>query len=160
MLLTLPLLAQAVEQIRVDIFLSIECPISNRYVPELNRLANTYQPRGIAFCAYFPEPGLTQIRLDQWAKDFAIQFPVVLDTKARQARSTGATLTPEAAIFKASRLLYRGRIDDRYVSWGKSRPEPSHRDLAETLDQLLAGKQPAPRFTKAWGCFIETGTHP
>ena len=152
--------AQAVEQIRVDIFLSIECPISNRYVPELNRLANTYQPRGIAFCAYFPEPGLSQSRLDQWANDFAIQFPVALDTDGKKAHSAGATLTPEAAIFKAAKLLYRGRIDDRYISWGKSRPQPSHRDLAQTLDQLLAGKQPAPRFTKAWGCFIETASHP
>ena len=160
MLLTLPLLAQAATQIRVELFLAVECPISNRYIPELNRLANTYRPKGIAFNAYFPEPGLTQSRLDQWAKDFAIHFPVALDSKAILARKSGATLTPEAAVFQAAKLLYRGRIDDRYVSWGKSRPEPTRRDLAETLDQLLAGRQPAPRFTKAWGCFIETGSHP
>ena len=160
MLLTLPLLAQAAGQIRVELFLAVECPISNRYVPELNRLADTYLSQGIAFIAYFPEPGLTQPRLDQWAKDFAIHFPVALDSNAIRARKSGATLTPEVAIYKAAQLVYRGRIDDRYVSWGKSRPQPSKRDLAETLDQLLAGKQPAPRFTKAWGCFIETGTHP
>ena len=57
MLLTLPLLAQAATQIRVELFLAVECPISNRYIPELNRLANIYRPKGIAFNAYFPEPG-------------------------------------------------------------------------------------------------------
>jgi hypothetical protein len=51
-------------------------------------------------------------------------------------------------------MLYRGRIDDRYVAFGKARPAPTRRDLEETLDALLEGKLPEPVTTTAIGCFI------
>jgi hypothetical protein len=155
MLLTLPLVLRAGDPIRLHLFLATECPISNRYVPELNRIANLYQPRGVQITAHFPEAGLTQQALDRWTKEFKAAFPAALDANARQARKLGAKITPEAVIQLGDRLLYRGRIDDRYVSWGKSRPEPQQYDVVETLDQLLEGKIPPPRLTKAWGCVIE-----
>jgi hypothetical protein len=160
MLLTLPLVLRANGPIRVELFLATACPISNRYIPEINRIARLYQPKGVSLKAYFPEPDLTQSALDQWARAYAPALSVHLDTSANKASKAGATLTPEAAVFQGNKLLYRGRIDDRYVSWGKSRPAPTRRDLVEVLDQLLTGKIPQPRFTKAWGCFIENGAHP
>ncbi len=154
MFLTLPLVLRAASRIRVEVFLATECPISNRYVPELNRIAGLYQPKGVEMIGYFPERGLAQARLDRWQQDFAPAFPVRRDELAKQARKAGATLTPEVAIF-GEKLIYRGRIDDRYVSWGKSRREPSRRDLIETLELLIGGKPVSPRFTKTWGCYIE-----
>lgn len=123
-------------------------------MPELNRIARLYQPKGAGMIGYFSERGLAQARLDRWQQDFAPAFPVRLDESARQARKAGVTLTPEVAVF-GEKLVYRGRIDDRYVSWGKSRAEPSRRDLIETLELLIEGKAVSPRFTKAWGCYIE-----
>ena len=155
MFLTLPLVLRAVAVIRVEVFVATECPISNRYVPELNRIAGLYLPQGVEMIAYFPEHGLTQDRLNQWQREFVPVFPVQLDVFAKHARKAGATLTPEVAVSHAGKLVYRGRIDDRYVSWGKSRPEPSRRDLVETLDVLIGGKPISPRFTKTWGCYIE-----
>ncbi len=134
--------------------MATECPISNRYVPELNRIASLYLPKGVEMTGYFPERGLVQARLDRWQQDFAPAFQVRLDETARYARKAGATLTPEVAVY-AEKLVYRGRIDDRYVSWGKSRREPARRDLVETLELLIQGKPVAPRFTKTWGCYIE-----
>lgn len=153
--MTLPLAARAGEGVEVEWFLAVECPISNRYVPELNRIVKLYQPKGVRFTAFFPEPALDQARLDRWAREFAAEFAVQLDAGGRQARQSGATVTPEAAIRRDGKWYYRGRIDDRYVGWGKARPEPTRRDVIETLDLLLAKQTPAPRFTKAWGCFIE-----
>lgn len=155
MILTLPLVLRAANAIRVEVFLAIECPISNRYVPELNRIAGRYLPKGVEMTGYFPERGLTQVRLDQWQREFAPAFPVQMDELAKRAHKAGATLTPEVVVVHRDKLVYRGRIDDRYVSWGKSRPEPSRRDLVETLDVLISGKQISPRFTKTWGCYIE-----
>lgn len=157
MLLTLPLALRAGETIRLDLFLATECPISNRYMPELNRIATDYKPRGVILNGYFPEPGLTPEALSNWVRNFSAGFPVGIDKQARHARNLSATLTPEAVIQVGTKLVYRGRIDDRYVSWGKSRPEPQRRDVVEVLDQLLANHIPTPRFTKAWGCFIEPG---
>ncbi len=152
-LLTLPLALSANQPIRVELFLATECPISNRYVPELNRLIAAYP--AIQFEAWFPEPKLTPDKLKKWVDSFNVKFKANLDLGGRRAAKSGATLTPEAVIYQGETLLYRGRIDDRYVGWGKSRPAPTQHDVAETLDLLLAGKTPAPRFTKSWGCYIE-----
>ena len=70
----------------------------------------------------------------------------------------GMTVTPEAAVFVAHpsgpRMVYRGRIDDRAVDFGRARPEPRTRDLADVLDALTAGRTLIPRTTTAVGCVI------
>ena len=70
-------------------------------------------------------------------------------------RRAGATITPEAAVFGAApEPLYLGRIDDRYVDFGKARPEATRHDLEQALDAVLDGRPvPEPR-TEAIGCFI------
>jgi len=52
------------------------------------------------------------------------------------------------------RMVYRGRIDDRYVDFGRSRPAPTTRDLRAVLQALAAGSTLTPRTTPAVGCFI------
>jgi len=162
--LALPLLGKS-QDVEVLLFLATECPISNRYVPELNRIAAQYLPRGMSFRVLLPEPGLTAAKAHAWAKDFSLTLPYALDTRQLHVRRAGATMTPEVAVFATrfttiepgkAHLVYRGRIDDRYVSWGKARAAPSRRDLCEVLDECLAGKTPALRTTRSWGCFIES----
>ncbi len=69
-------------------------------------------------------------------------------------KQTGVTVTPEVAVMSADqKLLYRGRIDDRYVEFGKDRPEPTVRDLERALDAILAGKPVPVRETQAVGCY-------
>jgi hypothetical protein len=53
-----------------------------------------------------------------------------------------------------ARLVYTGRIDDRYVSFGRKRAAPTTRDLERVLEALLAGEAVAPRTTPGIGCFI------
>ena len=64
-------------------------------------------------------------------------------------------MTPEVAIIAAGgKQVYRGRIDDRYIAFGKDRPQPTVRDLERSLDAIIAG-QPVPvARTQAIGCFI------
>ena len=38
------------------------------------------------------------------------------------------------------RLVYRGRIDDRYVDFGTARAAPTTRDLEQVLDAIVAGE--------------------
>ena len=80
----------------------------------------------------------------------------VIDHARRAVALSGATVTPEAAVWaEGSGLVYRGRIDDLYVDFGKQRVEPSQRDLREVLDAILSGEIPPFRSTKAIGCYIE-----
>jgi hypothetical protein len=58
------------------------------------------------------------------------------------------TTTPEAAVFRSNgdvlREVYRGRIDDRYLSIGQERPQPQQHDLEAAISAALAGK-PVPQ---------------
>ncbi len=73
----------------------------------------------------------------------------------------GATITPEAVVVDPhGRVLYRGRIDDRYVSLGLERPVATRRDLDEALTDITAGKAPRQATTLAVGCFIADFVQP
>jgi len=66
-----------------------------------------------------------------------------------------ARVTPEAAIFSArGELLYHGRIDNRYISFGKARNRPTRQDLEETLQTALAGRPFKEVATPAIGCSL------
>jgi hypothetical protein len=144
------------EGLEVLLFLATECPISNRYMPEIRRIYEAYAGRGVKFRILLPEPGLGAAQAADWAQNYGPELPWELDGAQREVKRAGATMTPEAAVFQAGRLVYRGRIDDRYVSWGKAAAEPAQRDLCAALDGGLAGKKLALRTTKSWGCYIES----
>jgi hypothetical protein len=87
--------------------------------------------------------------------DYLVPFPALLDMHQTLARQTGARSTPEAVILGPDgQELYRGRVDDRFVDFGKTRFHPTQDDLGDALDAILQGK-PAPHpVTKVLGCAI------
>ncbi len=60
-------------------------------------------------------------------------------------------------ISKDDAVVYRGRIDDTYTTFGKRRPEPTTRELRDALEAVIAGKKPKVTKTDSVGCriFIE-----
>jgi hypothetical protein len=87
-------------------------------------------------------------------KKFGYSLESTRDTAQALVKKAGATVTPEVAIMKGDQLLYRGRIDDRYVDFGKERPAPTKRDLEDALTAIVAGKSVALRETRAIGCIL------
>ena len=64
-------------------------------------------------------------------------------------------VTPEAAVFSADgRELYRGRIDNRMVDFGKERPAPTRRDLDDALASILNHKPVIDAIRPAVGCYL------
>jgi hypothetical protein len=64
-------------------------------------------------------------------------------------------VTPESVVFNARReIVYRGRIDDLYVDFGKSRPEPTTHELADAVEAVANGQPVRVGSTKAVGCYI------
>jgi hypothetical protein len=123
------------------IFVLPDCPVSNAYLPELNRLQREFAKRGVRFYLVYPDPDLAAASARKHALEYQVAFPGLLDPNHRLVRRAGATRAPEAAVFSAAgALLYRGRIDDRYVQYGKKRLQPSRRDLQEALGAALEGK--------------------
>jgi thiol-disulfide isomerase/thioredoxin len=139
----------------VLLFLATDCPLSNAYVPELNRINSTYAPRGVAFYAVQGDATVMVDEVHKHVKEFAYAFPYLLDAKESLAAFTGATTTPEAAVLSATGgLLYLGRIDNRVEDFGKQRVRITEFDLRDTLDAILDGRPIPHARTKAFGCAI------
>lgn len=139
----------------VLVFIATDCPISNAYAPELRRIETGCTARNVAFVLVYSEPDLTRENARRHAKEYGYACPWVLDPTRRLARRAGATVTPEAAVFAPDgRLLYRGRIDDAYVGYGKRRFRATRHDLRDVLDAVSSGRPMRLRTTMAVGCFI------
>ena len=139
----------------VLIFVSTECPVSNRYAPEIKRLYDQFTPQGVRFRLVYPNPLDDQAVITRHLQDYG--YPQIAERDRNHALVTlaGATITPEAAVFDArQRLIYRGRIDDRFVELGRERPSATQHDLRHALTALLAGTRAQPARTQAVGCFI------
>ena len=141
--------------VSVLIFSAHECPISNAYAAEINRLDDAYRPRGVRFFIVHVDPDLSRPAARQHAAEYRYRCPVLLDSRHALVRRFRATTTPEAFVLDArGRVLYHGRIDDRYADLGVRRPQPTVRDLRDALDAILSGRPVANRATAAVGCPI------
>jgi hypothetical protein len=141
-------LANAGTRVVVLIFAATDCPISNRYIPEIARLDRKLAAQGVAFWWVFPNPGDALAVVQKHAHDFSITTPTLIDTHQDLVRMAKVNVTPEAAVFAVDggtlREMYRGRIDDRYIAFGQEKPQAIHHDLEEAIDAVLSG-HPTPK---------------
>ena len=139
----------------VLVFLDPECPISNRYAPLLQRMARQFETRSVRFWLVYPDPDLSFAKILKHLKEYSYTVPALHDPKHVLVRKAKAQVTPEAAVFTSEgKLIYHGRIDDRYVDFGKERAAPTQHDLKDALEACLAGKSPPRETARAIGCYI------
>jgi AhpC/TSA family len=137
------------------LFVSVECPISNRYAPEVQRLHDKFAAQGVTFSLVYPNPIEPVAAIRRHLKDYSYPMRALRDPRHELVKVAGATITPEAVVVDPQgRVLYRGRIDDRYVSLGLERPVATRHDLDEALTDVISGKAPRQATTQAVGCFI------
>ncbi|MFM7051245.1 MAG: redoxin domain-containing protein [Planctomycetota bacterium] len=146
----------------VVVFVSHECPIANAMAPDLTRLAQAARARGVDFYAVHPATWATTDIARRHAQEFglAASITVLVDPSQRIARAFGATVTPEAAVYRRDgeggfRTLYLGRVSDLYAGIGRRRAQPTTNDLADAIDLSIAGRPVPEPYPKAIGCFIE-----
>jgi thiol-disulfide isomerase/thioredoxin len=139
-------------------FVTTDCPLSNGYAPEMNRIAQAYAPRGVLFYAVQGDTTIPDEEVRRHAREFEYRFPVLLDPRQVLATRTGATVTPEAVVLShEGAVLYLGRIDNKVEDFGKARVEATEFDLRDALDAVLAGRPVAHPRTHALGCAITNG---
>ena len=139
----------------VIFFTTTECPLSNGYIPEMNRLQKEYAARNVAFYAVEVDTTIADRDVRKHAKDFAIAYPVLIDKRQSLVRLTGATATPEVAVLSnKGAVLYLGRIDNRVEDFDQHRNVVTEHDLRDTLDAVLAGRAAPHATTKIVGCAI------
>jgi len=139
-------------------FVTTDCPVSNAYAPEMNRIEQAYAPRGVLFYAVQGDTTIPGEEVRRHAREYGYRFAALLDPRQSLARHTGATVTPEAVVLShQGAVMYLGRIDNRVEDFGKTRIEATEFDLRDALDAILAGRPvPHPR-TRALGCAITNG---
>ena len=146
-------------KVLVFVFVRTDCPIANRYAPELRRLYEAFAPRGVSFRLVYTEPNASGDSIRRHLDEHALTLTALRDPQHAFVKLVGARVTPEAAVFvpggAGARLVYHGRIDDQYAELGRMRPAPTTHDLQEALEAVLAGR-PVPRAqAPAVGCFID-----
>ena len=138
----------------VLVFLDTACPVATRYVPTLNKLHGDAQAHGVALYGVLSNPAITWQAGADFVDDFEIAFPVVLDSTGDLALRLGPRVMSESFVVStADRVVYRGRIDDRFAAVGKLRARISSHDLRSVVEAIAAGSQPEPYETEAVGCF-------
>ena len=139
----------------VFLFVSTDCPISNRYAPEIRRMAEEFSKSGVRFRVVYPDADTSPDAIRQHLKEFQLPPEPLRDPKHNLVGLGQIQVTPEAAVFLPDRrLVYHGRIDDRYADLGRERPEAAQHDLRDALQAILLGKPAPTAYARAVGCYI------
>ena len=150
-----PLESAASRKATVLLFVSTDCPVSNRYAPDVRKLHDTYAKDGVVFWLVYPNPADSVADIRDHLKSFSYPDVALRDPKHDLAKRAGATITPEAVVYGGKgNLTYRGRIDDRYSAVGIERASAARHDLQDAIAATIAGKPIKQRFTQAVGCYL------
>jgi thiol-disulfide isomerase/thioredoxin len=139
----------------VLVFVATDCPISNGYAPELQRIMAEHKADGVRFYLVYADPTTTAAAAKAHMATYGYHCSALLDPHGALAARVGATVTPEVAVIGAGgTVLYRGRVDDRYVAFGRKRPAATTHDLRDAISAVLAGRAVRVARTTAVGCPI------
>jgi hypothetical protein len=141
---------------RVFLFVRTDCPITNRYAPELQRIAAKFNGTQTDFWLVYPDATERAPSIEKHVEQYKFPGTALFDPKHQLVALAHAVVAPEAAVFDgAGKLTYHGRIDDRYADLGKSRPGgPQTHNLEEAIARTLNGKPVLPSETRAIGCSL------
>jgi len=148
-------LRAAGKQPAVLIFTTHDCPVANKMVPEIRRIAKAFEGKA-GFTLVYADPDSSPKTIAKHQADFGLgTIQSVHDGKHQLVRAVGATVTPEAVVvLPDGRIAYRGRINNFYEDFGKPRRVITQHDLRDALIAILDGK-PAPKPRgECIGCFI------
>ncbi len=138
-------------------FVGAECPLAKLYGTRLGDMAKRYGSQ-VAFVGVDSNQQDSIQEIAAYAQRHGIEFPILKDPGNAVADQFAAARTPEVFVLDRQRMVrYHGRVDDQYGfddGVGFQRPAPSRKDLAEAIDQLLAGKEVSVPSTTAIGCHI------
>lgn len=140
----------------VLIFSSNRCPTAKAYGGRMNALQRQYGSRGVQLVAInsndphlYPDESYPRM-IDRAAED-QYNFPYLVDDGQRVARAYGATCTFHVFVLdRERRVRYEGRFDDSRIA-----ASVTSSDLANALDDVLAGRDVRVASTRPFGCSLD-----
>jgi hypothetical protein len=141
-------------KVLVLIFVRRDCPISGRYAPTIQGISSEHQS-DTRFYLVFPDKSDSPAEIRSYLDSFRYSIPAVRDPQHVLVKLMHAEFTPEAAVLdRKGVLVYRGRIDDLYVSVGRARSVPTTHELEDAIEAVRAGHPPARADVAGIGCYI------
>jgi AhpC/TSA family len=142
-------------------FIASDCPISNRYLPEMQRIVSKFAAQHVVFWFVYPNVGETSEAVRRHEAAYGAESHILLDPHHKLVAITHAKVTPESAVLvpehagaETLRTVYRGRIDDRYLEIGRERPAATQHDLERAIVDVLQHRFVQPPDGSAVGCGI------
>ncbi len=133
----------------VLVFLSSECPCSDSYIEELNRLSIVFASRGVKFVGVHSNHNESFEKSQRYFANKKLNFSVIDDRNQKILEMLAAYKTPHAYIVRNRdrKVIYHGGV-------GSTRhAEPGMKLVLERA--LNQGESPDPAQTKTMGCMIE-----
>jgi hypothetical protein len=125
-------------------FLATDCPISNRYVPEIQRLEKEFADKPVAFWLVYPNATETDSKIVAHQASYGIEGATLAHPRPGIMALAHPTVTPESVVLVPEktgqgefRAGYVGRIDDRYLDIGRERPQATRHDLEAAIIAIL-----------------------
>lgn len=116
------------------------CPIARLSVPTFLSIRDDYESKNVEFLMLnsFIQDDIPRIQNE--AKEFNIDFPILKDADQSVARSLGVERTAEVFIVnpRTGEVVFRGPIDDS-LGYETQRVVTEHNYLRDALDTVLAG---------------------
>lgn len=144
-------------EVLVVIFMCNHCPYVQAVWRRLVELQKKFLDRNVRFVGINPNlhpdyPEENMENMKKYFKEYAMNFPYLLDETQRTARKYGAVCTPDIFVYdKGRRLRYHGRIDD---SW-QHVEDVTKEELAEAIEVLLKGEKPSENQYPSMGCSVK-----
>ena len=138
----------------VLIFVRTDCPISNRYAPEIQRLSSEHAHSAEFFLVYVDKKESADT-IRKHDEEFRYNLVALRDIQHSLVKQSSAQITPEAAVFDVTRrLIYHGRIDNLYENFSHARQSATTHELEDAIRSAISGKPLASASSPAVGCYI------
>jgi hypothetical protein len=140
----------------VILFVSSDCPVSNGYAPDIQRICEDARTSGGSCTLVYEDSSIDAAAVRAHRDEYRYrEIPAVIDHDHAIAQRARATVTPQAVVLTPAGVIkYRGRIDDRYVALGRRRRVVTSHDLRDAIDAVIGGKPVRTAETEAVGCVI------
>ncbi len=156
----------AAAKLLMVIFTCNHCPTAQAYEERIKRIQADYQAKGLQIVAINPNSAAA-VRFDEMgygdlgdtfaemkirAEHKQFNFPYLDDGESQEVVvKFGAIATPHIYIFdQARKLRFQGRIDN-----SEREDLAKVHDARDAIEALLAGKDPAIKTTKVFGCSVK-----
>jgi hypothetical protein len=144
----------AAGKVVVLIFVRTDCPIANRYAPEIARISAEHSSDA-SFWMVYPDKRESSGEIQKHQDAYHLRLPVLRDPQRELVKRAQVSVTPEAAVFDGNgRLVYHGRIDNWYADAGRARASATTHELADAIAAAAIGRPVAVASAPAVGCYL------